>query len=79
MYSTTNINVLDSIYIVGQNKEHKNYKKKVDSKTNEMALIIRCITKFCPEIVNSMSENKFMLMQEEILKILRKHEIENRS
>lgn len=78
MYSTTNINVLESIYVVGQNKEQKKHKKKLNSKTNEMALIMRCIIKFCPEIVNSMNENKFILMQGEILKILRKCETENR-
>lgn len=76
MYSATNISVLDSIYVVGQNKiEQKSYKKKLDSKSNEMALIMSCIIKFCPEII-SMSENKFMLMQDEILKILRRSEQE---
>ena len=73
MYDKVNINVLEPIYVIGQNKiEKKGYKKKLESKTNDMALIISCITKFCPEIINNMSDNKFMLMQEEILKILRK-------
>ena len=78
MYNAANIHVLEPIYVIGQNKiEQKSYKKKMESTSNEMALIISCVIKFCPEIVSNLSESKFMLMQDEILKILRRSEMES--
>lgn len=66
------IKLLDPLYYLGNGKIENQTHKKIEKKTNLLALIISCITKYYPEIGN-LSEGKFMKFQEELLSLLNKN------
>lgn len=68
----TSIKLLDPIYYLGNGKVENQPHKKIEKKTNLLALIISCITKYYPEMGN-LSEGKFMKFQEELLSLLNKN------
>lgn len=77
MFNPSNINVLDSIYAVGNKSvSQTNYKKKIATKTNLLALIVSCVLKHFPATGN-VSERKFMAFQEELHALLRETELPN--
>ena len=68
----TTIKLLDPIYYLGNGKVEHEPKKKIEKKSNLMALIVTCITKYYPEMGN-LSEGKFLRFQEELSNLLSKN------
>lgn len=67
-----NIEVLDSVYCIGKGYAKTQPHKKIDKKSNLIALIISSITKYVPGI-ERLSEGKFIALQEEIDSIIKKN------
>ena len=68
----TSIKLLDPIYYLGNGKIENQPQKKIEKKSNLMALIVTCITKYYPEMGN-LSEGKFLRFQEELSNLLNKN------
>lgn len=68
----TSIKLLDSIYYLGNGKVENQPQKKIEKKSNLIALIVTCFTKYYPEIGN-LPESKFLRFQEELSNLLIKN------
>lgn len=68
----TSIKQLEPIYYFGYDKVENPPQKKIEKKSNLMALIVTCFTKYYPEIGN-LPESKFLRFQEELSNLLIKN------
>ena len=68
----TSIKLLDPIYCLDNGKVENLPLKKIEKKSNLLALIVTCITKYYPEMGN-LSEGKFIRFQEELSNLLNKN------
>ena len=68
----TSSSFIDSIYCLDNGKVENLPLKKIEKKSNLLALIVTCITKYYPEMGN-LSEGKFIRFQEELSNLLNKN------